>query len=84
MSRLALRPLWAIYKETLTEHGVRRKREFRLAQVSFYEGANTLVLLLEHMLKQGNLEQLHKTIQGHADHLHAMYGERPRSRTGRN
>lgn len=77
MSRLALRPLWSIYKETLIEHGVRHKRDFRLAHVSFYEGAYTVVRLLDHMIKQGNLDQVHKTIQDHARHLDAMYGEAP-------
>jgi len=81
MARLVLRPLWLLYKETLTEHGVRDKRALRLAHVSFYEGANTLVRLLDHMIEQGNLDQVHKTVRDHARHLDAMYGEGPQPRT---
>lgn len=83
MTRLALRPLWLIYKETLTERGVRHKRDFRLAHVSFYEGAYTVIRLLDHMIKQGNSDQVHKTIQDHARHLDAMYGEGSRPRAQR-
>jgi len=83
MARLPLRPLWLTYKETLTEHGVCHRRDFRLAHVSFYEGAYTVVRVLDHMIKQGNLDQVHKIVQDHARHLDAMYGERPRPRARR-
>jgi hypothetical protein len=43
-----------------------------------YAGANAVLTVLDHMLKQGSIEQLHKTITNHGRHLESMYGARPR------
>ena len=65
MTKLLIRRLWKMYKKILTDEGMPTKQELLLAQDAFYNGARSVLQVLAHLLKHGELDELHRTIERH-------------------
>jgi hypothetical protein len=68
-----------MYKQVLAEDGF-GKRDLIFAQAAFYAGARSTLKLLNHMLEQGDDDELHRTIGHHGRQIKALQGLRPRAR----
>ena len=58
----SLRRLWTMYKKLLVEDGMSRRDQV-LAQAAFYSGARCVLRVLDHLVEDGELEELQRVIR---------------------
>jgi hypothetical protein len=80
MTALSLRRLWTIYKRTALACGTGSKRDVVLSQAAFYSGARGVLKVLDHMIRQGEYEELHKIITRHGRQITTIQRRHPRAR----
>ena len=81
MTALSLRRLWTIYKRTAIAQGIGgSKRDLALAQIAFYSGARAVLKVLDHMIAQGDLVAVQKTIEHQGRQINRLQGRSPRPR----
>jgi hypothetical protein len=58
---LSMRRLWKFYRETMVASGA-TKNEIALAHDAFYSGGRSVLAVLDHLRKAGEMDELHRTI----------------------
>jgi hypothetical protein len=58
---LSMRKLWKSYRQTVVEAGV-SKHEIALMCDAFYAGDRSVLMVLDHLKKNGETEELHQLI----------------------
>jgi hypothetical protein len=58
---LSMRRLWKFYRETMVESGA-TKSEIALACDAFYWDGRSVLAVLDHLRKAGEMDELHQTI----------------------
>jgi len=70
-TQLSLRQLWVMYRESAAPVIATRYKRV-IAQHSFYAGAESALTVLDRMLREGEYEELHKTIRRHGRRIQAI------------
>jgi hypothetical protein len=79
MTTLSIKRLWTLYKAVARAHGtVGSKRHLALSRLAFYSGARGVLKVRAHMLEQGDIDELHRTIQRQGRQIRVNQGLRPR------
>jgi hypothetical protein len=78
---LSPRRLWVIYRRTAVAQGTGAgKRDLALSQVAFYAGARGVLKVFDHMIAEGDYEELHRAIVRHGRLLKRIQSRNPRAR----
>jgi hypothetical protein len=81
VTTLSLRRLWSIYKRTAIAQGTSvSERDLALSQLAFYSGARGVLKVLDHMIAEGDYEELHRAIVRHGRLLKRIQARNPRAR----
>lgn len=75
----SLRKLWTMYKKLLVEDGLSRRDQV-LAQAAFYSGARCVLRVLDHLVEDGDLDELQRVIRLHGRTIRVLQGPTPRKR----
>jgi hypothetical protein len=81
----SLRRMWTMYKKLLIEDGVSRRNQV-LAQGAFYSGARCVLKVLDHLLEDGDVDELQSVIRRHGRTIRVLQGKasrKPRHLRGR-
>ena len=77
---LSLRRLWKIYKQTMVDAGIADPRHVALAQDAFYSGARSVLMVLDHLAREGEIEEMHDTISRSGRQIAVIRRSRPPSK----
>lgn len=78
-TRLSLRRLWVIYKQTAVARGFgSSRRDLKLAHVAFYSGARGVLKVLDFMLEHGETDTALRTIRRFGRQINVIQGQRAR------
>jgi hypothetical protein len=75
----SLRKLWTIYKTIMVKGGASRREQI-VAQGAFYSGAWGVLEMMNHLLNEGDYEELERVIRLHARTIQKIRGDAPRKR----
>jgi alkylated DNA nucleotide flippase Atl1 len=75
-STLSLRRMWTMYKKLLIEDGMSRRQV--LAQGAFYSGARCVLKVLDHLVEDGDVDELQRVIRRHGRTIRVLQGKTPR------
>ena len=75
----SLRRPWTIYKAILVKDGMSRRDQI-IAQCAFYSGARCVLKVLDHLVEDGDLEEVLRVIRRHGRTIRTLQGLTPRKR----
>jgi hypothetical protein len=76
-STLSLRRMWPMCKKLLIEDGMSRRDQV-LAQGAFYSGARCVLKVLDHLIEDGDVDELQRVIRRHGRTIRVLQGKAPR------
>jgi alkylated DNA nucleotide flippase Atl1 len=68
-----------MYKKLLVEDRLSRRDQV-LAQAAFYSGARCVLRVLDHLVEEGEIDELQRVIRRHGRTIRVLQGQTPRKR----